>query len=96
VARQVDSLSGGGIINAMTAGESAGKAAAGALEDTSAAGLSTYSALCLSVKWRHWECNYRLRRGTEPRLVRARIPCYSSHWLPTERDPKSDDERTDY
>jgi digeranylgeranylglycerophospholipid reductase len=62
-ARQVDPLTGGGIINAMTAGELAGKVAADACArgDTSAAGLSAYAALCHSAMGRRLERNYRLK-----------------------------------
>jgi digeranylgeranylglycerophospholipid reductase len=65
-------LTGGGIINAMTAGEFAGKVAAEACAqgDPSAAGLSSYAALCHSAMGRRLERNYRLKEkyGTAARL----------------------------
>ncbi len=71
-AHQVDPLTGGGILNAMTAGEIAGKVAAAACAqgDTSANGLLQYATLCHSAMGRRLERNYRLKEkyGTAARL----------------------------
>ncbi len=71
-AHQVDPLTGGGIINAMTAGEAAGRVAAAACAhgDTSASGLTQYATLCHSAMGRRLERNYRLKEkfGTGARL----------------------------
>lgn len=71
-ARQVDPLTGGGILNAMTAGEIAGKVAAEACArgDTSAAALAPYAAQCHATMGRRLERNYRLKEkyGTAARL----------------------------
>ena len=58
-----DLLTGGGIINTMTAGEIAGRVAAAACArgDTSAAGLAGYAARSYSAMGRRLERNYRLK-----------------------------------
>jgi digeranylgeranylglycerophospholipid reductase len=62
-AHQVDPLTGGGITNAMTAGEIAGKVAAQACRhsDASAANLEGYAEQARAVLGRRLERNYRLK-----------------------------------
>ena len=71
-ARQVDPLTGGGITNAMTAGQIAGQVAAQAIAagDTSTAGLSAYPERFQAVLGRRLERNYRLKEkyGAAARL----------------------------
>jgi digeranylgeranylglycerophospholipid reductase len=61
--RQVDPLTGGGIINGMTAGQLAGQVAFEALEhgDTSARGLAGYQKRADQTLGRQLTRNYRLR-----------------------------------
>jgi digeranylgeranylglycerophospholipid reductase len=78
-ARQVDPLTGGGIINAMTAGRLAAETAAAAIAagDTSATGLARYAGAWHATVGRKMQRNYRLRRSfppdrrTEERFVQA-------------------------
>jgi digeranylgeranylglycerophospholipid reductase len=78
-ARQVDPLTGGGIINAMTAGELAANVAAQAIGagDTSARGLGRYQELWQNTVGRKMQRNYRLRtrfppdQRTDERFVQA-------------------------
>ena len=67
-ARQVDPLTGGGIINAMTAGRLAAQAAAAALAagDTSARGLAVYQEQAERLMGRRLTRNYRLRGRFPP------------------------------
>jgi digeranylgeranylglycerophospholipid reductase len=67
-ARQVDPLTGGGIINAMTAGRLAAEVAAEALElgDISAAGLIAYHQQAERAIGRRLTRNYRLRQRFPP------------------------------
>ena len=67
-ARQVDPLTGGGIINAMTAGRLAAQVAARALAagDPSARGLATYQAQIEQALSRRLVRNYRLRERFSP------------------------------
>jgi digeranylgeranylglycerophospholipid reductase len=78
-ARQVDPLTGGGIINAMTAGKLAANVAVEAIarRDTSAEYLSRYEELCQQTIGRKNQRNHRLRakfpplQRTDERFVRA-------------------------
>ncbi len=78
-ARQVDPLTGGGIINAMQAGEMAAQVAAEAISgnDTSANCLSRYEERWNASVGRRLQRNYRLRdkfpptRRTDERFVHA-------------------------
>jgi digeranylgeranylglycerophospholipid reductase len=78
-ARQVDPLTGGGIINAMTAGKMAADAAIEAIEsgNTSAASLSRYEESWNQTIGRKNQRNYRLRtrfssvQRTDERFVHA-------------------------
>jgi len=78
-ARQVDQLTGGGIVNAMTAGRLAAHTAVAAIEagDTSAAALSGYAQAWHAGAGRKMRRNYRLRasfppgRRTDERFVQA-------------------------
>jgi len=78
-ARQVDPLTGGGIINAMTAGRLAASVAVKAIaaKDVSAEYLARYESLCEQYIGRKNQRNYRLRakfssaRRTDARFVRA-------------------------
>ncbi len=67
-ARQVDPLTGGGIMNAMTAGRLAGRVAAQAIEagDTSARGLAAYPEQVEQTMGRRLERSYRLREQFPP------------------------------
>ncbi len=67
-ARQVDPLTGGGIINAMTAGRVAGQVAAAALAsgDTTAEGLAAYQERMSQLLGRRLARNYRLRHRFPP------------------------------
>jgi digeranylgeranylglycerophospholipid reductase len=67
-ARQVDPLTGGGIINAMSAGRLAGRAAAHALAagDLSARGLAAYQEQVEQALGRPLARNYRLRDRFPP------------------------------
>jgi digeranylgeranylglycerophospholipid reductase len=67
-ARQVDPLTGGGIINGMVAGRLAAQAAADALalRDTSAKGLEAYQQGAGRVLGRQLARNYRLRQRFPP------------------------------
>jgi len=62
-AHQVDPLTGGGITNAMTAGDIAGQVAAQAclIGDTSTTGLAAYPARFHAILGRRLERNYRLK-----------------------------------
>ncbi len=68
-ARQVDPLTGGGIINAMAAGQLAAQVAAGAIAagDTSAAFLCRYDERWAQGTGRKMQRNYRLRQRFPPR-----------------------------
>jgi len=78
-ARQVDPLTGGGIINAMTAGRLAAETAVAAIaaDDTSAAFLGRYGEAWHSTVGRKMQRNYRLRtrfapdQRTDERFVQA-------------------------
>ena len=78
-ARQVDPLTGGGIVNAMTAGRMAAEVAAAALAagDTSAGFLGRYEERWNRGVGRKMRRNYRLREKfppgerTDERFVRA-------------------------
>jgi digeranylgeranylglycerophospholipid reductase len=78
-ARQVDPLTGGGIANAMAAGQLAGQVAAAAFEagDTSTRFLRRYQDAWAGSHGRVLERNYRIRtkfppnRRTEPRFLQA-------------------------
>jgi digeranylgeranylglycerophospholipid reductase len=78
-ARQVDPLTGGGILNAMTAGKLAANAAIEAIaaNDVSAEFLARYELLCDQSIGRKNQRNYRLRakfssdQRTDARFVRA-------------------------
>ncbi len=67
-ARQVDPLTGGGIVNAMAAGQLAGRVAAEAIAagDTSAAFLARYEEEWKRTAGRKMERNYRLRQRFPP------------------------------
>jgi digeranylgeranylglycerophospholipid reductase len=67
-ARQVDPLTGGGIINAMTAGRLAAQVAAGAQAtgNTSARTLAAYQAQAEAAMGRRLARNYRLRERFPP------------------------------
>jgi digeranylgeranylglycerophospholipid reductase len=67
-ARQVDPLTGGGIIHAMTAGRLAAQVAAEALAagDTSAHGLAAYQEQAARTMGRRLARNYRLRERFPP------------------------------
>jgi len=67
-ARQVDPLTGGGIINAMTAGQLAAQVAAEAIRtgDTSAKALAAYQEEWARGRGRKMARNYRLRRRFDP------------------------------
>lgn len=67
-ARQVDPLTGGGIINAMTAGRLAARAALAAIAagDTSAAALHRYEEDWQAMAGRRLQRNYRLRSRFAP------------------------------
>ena len=67
-ARQVDPLTGGGIINAMLAGRLAARVAAEALQmgDTSARGLAPYQGGTQAAFGRNLARNYRLRQRFPP------------------------------
>jgi digeranylgeranylglycerophospholipid reductase len=67
-ARQVDPLTGGGIINAMRAGQMAGRVAADAIAagDLSAVGLAPYQAEVSALMGRQLARNYRLRQRFPP------------------------------
>jgi digeranylgeranylglycerophospholipid reductase len=67
-ARQVDPLTGGGIINAMVAGRLAAQVAANALAtgNTSARSLAVYQAQAEQILGRQLIRNYRLRRRFPP------------------------------
>lgn len=67
-ARQVDPLTGGGIINGMTAGRLAAQVAAQALDtgDTSARRLAAYHEQVDRTMGRHLARNYRLRQRFPP------------------------------
>jgi digeranylgeranylglycerophospholipid reductase len=67
-ARQADPLTGGGIANAMLAGELAAKVAARAVErgDTSKSLLGEYERLWLESRGRQLERNFRLKRRFSP------------------------------
>ena len=67
-ARQVDPLTGGGIVNAMSAGRLAAQVAAEAIAagDTSASFLGRYSAAWQATLGRKMERNYRLRTRFPP------------------------------
>jgi digeranylgeranylglycerophospholipid reductase len=69
-ARQVDALTGGGIINAMSAGQLAARVAVEAIEvgDTSANFLSRYEAAWEQREGRKLKRNYRLREKFPPEL----------------------------
>ena len=78
-ARQVDPLTGGGILNAMTAGKLAANAAIEAIaaNDVSVEFLARYELLCHQSIGRKNQRNYRLRakfssdQRTDARFVRA-------------------------
>ena len=78
-ARQVDPLTGGGIINAMTAGQIAAQVAVEAIaaRDTSGDFLSRYGERWLRARGTKMQRNYRLRekfppaQRTDERFVRA-------------------------
>jgi len=67
-ARQVDPLTGGGITNAMTAGQYAAEVAARAIEagDTSASRLAEYEARWASTLGRRMARNYHLKERFGP------------------------------
>jgi digeranylgeranylglycerophospholipid reductase len=67
-ARQVDPLTGGGIINAMSAGRMAAQVAAEALADgdTTARGLMAYQEQAERILGRRLVRNYRLRERFPP------------------------------
>jgi digeranylgeranylglycerophospholipid reductase len=67
-ARQVDPLTGGGIINGMVAGRLAAQAAAEALavRDTSSKGLESYQREAERIIGRQLTRNYRLRQRFPP------------------------------
>jgi digeranylgeranylglycerophospholipid reductase len=67
-ARQVDPLTGGGIINAMAAGQLAAEVAVAAIAagDTSAASLARYQEMWQGSVGRKMERNYRLREKFLP------------------------------
>jgi digeranylgeranylglycerophospholipid reductase len=67
-ARQVDPLTGGGIINGMTAGRQAAEVTAGAIAagDTSAGALSAYEAAWRGGLGRRMARNYRLKEKYGP------------------------------
>lgn len=67
-ARQVDPLTGGGIMNAMTAGRLAARTAAEALAsgDTSAAGLAPYQEQAGRIMGKQLARNYRIRQRFPP------------------------------
>lgn len=67
-ARQVDPLTGGGIINAMTSGRIAAQVAAQALQaaDVSASGLVAYQVEAERVLGRRLLRSYRLRERFPP------------------------------
>lgn len=69
-ARQVDALTGGGIINAMSAGKLAARIAVEAIEagDTSANFLSRYKTAWEQSEGRKLKRNYRLRQKFPPEL----------------------------
>jgi len=69
-ARQVDALTGGGIINAMSAGQLAARVVVEAIEvgDTSANFLSRYEAAWKQSEGRKLKRNYRLREKFPPEL----------------------------
>jgi digeranylgeranylglycerophospholipid reductase len=67
-ARQVDALTGGGIINAMTAGRMAAQVAADALAegDVSVQGLAGYQEQANRLLGRRLARSYRLRQRFPP------------------------------
>jgi digeranylgeranylglycerophospholipid reductase len=72
-ARQVDALTGGGIINAMSAGQLAARVAVEAIEagDTSANFLSRYETAWEQGEGRKLKRNYRLREKFPPEIRTA-------------------------